>query len=87
MEGRESYRVIARGVYTGTGEKISPTSLQRMVEGVGQRCKTAWEMSQEVIPHWDGLLLFDEKMVSVRGEQQWFYLAVDRTGISFIVEW
>jgi len=80
LEGGESYRVIARRVYERSGRRISPTSLQKMVEAVGRRCKTAWEMSQELRPRWDGFVLFDEKMCSVRGEQQWFYLAVDRTG-------
>lgn len=80
VEGRESYRVIAKGVYERSGRKISPTSLQKMVEGIGKRCKTALEMSKELKPKWDGVLLLDEKMCSVRGSQQWFYLAVDTTG-------
>jgi len=37
-------------------------------------------MSEELRPRWDGFLLVDEKMCSVRGRQQWFYVAVDRTG-------
>jgi transposase-like protein len=37
-------------------------------------------MSKELKPLWDGVLLVDEKMCSVRGYQQWFYLAVDTTG-------
>lgn len=80
MEGRESYRVLAKEVYERTGRKISPTSLQRMVDRIGRRCKSAWEMSQELRPRWDGFLLFDEKMCSVRDQQLWFYVAVDRTG-------
>lgn len=80
VEGRESYRVIALNVYQRTGRKISPSSLQKMVEGIGRRCKTALEMSKELKPSWDGILLVDEKMCSVRGYQQWFYLAVDTTG-------
>jgi transposase-like protein len=51
-----------------------------MVERIGERCKTALEMSRELKPHWDGILLVDEKMCSVRGNQQWFYLGVDTTG-------
>lgn len=51
-----------------------------MVEEIGKRCKTALEMSKELKPLWDGVLLVDEKMCSVRGYQQWFYLAVDTTG-------
>lgn len=80
MEGRESYRVIARGVYQRTGRKISASSLQRMVEGIGKRCKTAWEMSRELKPRWSGVLLVDEKMCSIRGDWQWWYVAVDGTG-------
>jgi transposase-like protein len=37
-------------------------------------------MSKELKPSWDGFLLLDEKMCSVRGKQQWWYLAVDGTG-------
>jgi transposase-like protein len=51
-----------------------------MVQEIGKRCKTALEMSKELKPLWDGVLLVDEKMCSVRGYQQWFYLAVDTTG-------
>jgi transposase-like protein len=51
-----------------------------MVEGVGQRCKTVWEMSRELKPHWSGVLLVDEKMCSIRGQWQWWYVAVDGTG-------
>lgn len=80
VEGRESYRVIAQNVYQRTGRKISPSSLQKMVEELGRRCKSALEMSKELKPSWDGVLLLDEKMCSVRGDQQWFYLAVDTTG-------
>jgi transposase-like protein len=54
--------------------------LQRVVEEIASRCKTAWEMSQELRPRWDGVVLLDEKMCPVRGKGQWFYLAVDTTG-------
>ena len=42
-------------------------------------------MSSELKPRWDGYLLVDEKMVSWRGEQQWFYEGIDRTGD--VVHW
>jgi len=80
VEGRESYRVIAREVQEQTGRRISATSLQKMVERAGRRTKSVLEMSKELKPSWDGFLLLDEKMCSVRGKQQWFYLAVDGTG-------
>ena len=51
-----------------------------MVEGAGKRCKTALEMSRELKPRWSGVLLVDEKMCSIRGEWQWWYVAVDGTG-------
>lgn len=44
------------------------------------RCKTAWEMSTELRPRWNGVVLLDEKMCPVKGKGQWFYLAVDTTG-------
>ena len=80
VEGRESYRVIARWMSERGGRKVSPSFLQRRVEECAKRCKTALEMSRELRPRWDGFIEFDEKMCSVRGEQQWFYVAVDRTG-------
>lgn len=84
VEG-ESYRVIAREVFGWSGRKISPTSLAHMVQESAERCKTAWEMSRELKPRWDGFLVLDEKVVSVRGEQQWFYGAFDTTGD--VVHW
>ena len=80
VEGRESYRVIAKRIYERSGRKISPTSLQKMVADLGERCKTPLEMSLELRPQWNGFLLLDEKMCSVRGKQQWFYVAVDTSG-------
>ena len=79
VEG-ESYRVIAREVFAWSGRKISPTSLAQMVQEAAVRCKTAWEMSRELKPRWQGFLVLDEKMVSVAGKQQWFYEAFDSTG-------
>ena len=84
VEG-ESYRVIAREVFGWSGRKISPTSLAHMVQEAAGRCKTAWEMSRELKPRWAGFLVLDEKMVSVRGKQQWFYGAFDTTGD--VVHW
>jgi transposase-like protein len=37
-------------------------------------------MSEELRPRWEGVLLLDEKMCRVKGNRQWFYLAVDTTG-------
>lgn len=85
VEG-ESYRVIAREIFEHTGRRISPTSLQQMVATVASRCKTASELSQELHPPgWSGILVVDEKRVSVRGRSLWFYEAVDTTGD--IIHW
>ena len=80
VEGGESYRTIARWIKRETGRRPSPSSLQRVVEEVAIRCKTALEMSRELRPRWDGVLLLDEKMCPVRRRGQWLYLAVDTTG-------
>jgi len=80
VEGGESYRSIARWIKRESGRKPSAGSLQRVVEEVASRCKTAWEMSKELRPRWDGVLLLDEKMCPVRRKGQWLYLAVDTTG-------
>ena len=63
-----------------TGRRSSPTRLQRRVEDIASRCKTAWEMSRELRPRWNGVVLLDEKMCPVRRSGQWLYLAVDTTG-------
>ena len=63
-----------------TGQRSSPTRLQQRVEDIASRCKTAWEMSRELRPRWDGVVLLDEKMCPVRRKGQWLYLAVDTTG-------
>jgi len=80
LEGGESYRAIARWIKRETGRRPSPSSLQRVVEEVARRCKTAWEMSRELQPRWNGVVLLDEKMCPVRRKGQWLYLAVDTTG-------
>jgi transposase-like protein len=80
VEGGESYRSIARWIKRERGRKPSAGSLQRIVEDVASRCKTAWEMSRELRPRWDGVVLLDEKMCPVRRKGQWLYLAVDTTG-------
>jgi len=77
--------VIAREVFAWSGRRISPTSLAHMVQEAAVRCKSAWEMSRELKPRWQGFLVVDEKMVSVRGKQQWFYGAFDTTGD--VVHW
>ena len=51
-----------------------------MVREIAESCKSVFEMSYELRPNWEGYLLLDEKMISVRGNQQWFYCAVDGTG-------
>jgi transposase-like protein len=80
VEGGESYRAIARWIKRETGRRPSASSLQGVVEEVASRCKTAWEMSRELQPRWNGVVLLDEKMCPVRRRGQWLYLAVDTTG-------
>jgi transposase-like protein len=80
VEQRESYRVLAKRALEVSGRKISPTAVNGMVSEVARRCKEPLEMSAELHPRWKGYLLLDEKMVSVRGRQLWFYLGVDSGG-------
>jgi transposase-like protein len=85
VEG-ESFRVIACEIFERTGRKISPSSLQQMVDSIAERCMGGAEMSWVLPPlGWSGFLVMDEKRVSVRGHAQWFYEAVDSTG--GIVHW
>jgi len=80
IEERESYRVLAKRIYEQTGKKVSTGWLNEIVLSVASRCKSGLEMSRDVKPRWKGFLCVDEKMFSVRGEQQWFYVAVDTSG-------
>jgi len=80
VEQRESYRVLAKRVREASGRGISPTSINAMVAEVARRCKGVMEMSLALRPKWEGFLLLDEKMVSVRGNKLWFYVGVDTTG-------
>jgi transposase-like protein len=80
VEQRESYRVQAKRIWEKSGRKIGPTTVNHMVLEIALRCKSAREMSEELRPHWEGYLLVDEKMVSVRGGRRWYYHGVDSTG-------
>lgn len=80
IEERESYRVLAKRLYEESGKRVSTGWLNKLVLSVASRCKSALEMSRELKPEWKGFLCVDEKMFSVRGDQQWFYVAVDTSG-------
>lgn len=80
IEGGESYRAIALWMKRLTEKKTSPLQLQKIFQDYAVRCKTAYEMSVELRPKWNGIVLLDEKMCVVKGTRQWFYLAVDTTG-------
>lgn len=72
--------MLAKRIYEQTGKKVSTGWLNQMVIEAASRCKSALEMSKELTPKWKGFLSVDEKMFSVRGSQQWFYIAVDSSG-------
>lgn len=80
IEGGESYRAIALWLKRLTKKKVSPLHIYKIFESYAARCKTAYEMSVELRPRWNGIVLLDEKRCIVKGTQQWFYLAVDTTG-------
>ena len=80
LEAGESYRALALWLRRLTGRITSPIRLQQIVAQYAERCKTAYEMSQELRPKWNGMVLLDEKMCVVKGARQWFYVAVDTTG-------
>ena len=80
IEERESYRVLAKRIYERTGKRVSTGWVNEIVLSEASRCKSGLEMSKELKPKWKGFLCVDEKMFSVRGEQQWFYVAVDSSG-------
>lgn len=80
VEQRESYRVQAKRIWEKSGRKIGPSTVNRMVLVVAAQCLSAKEMSANLRPTWEGYLLVDEKMISVRGGQRWYYHGVDSTG-------
>jgi len=60
---------------------VSPSSLDRMVQAVGQRCRTPEEMSKELgLDMWRGYLIADDKHIAVRGTTVPWYLGVDKSG-------
>jgi len=80
VEDRVSYRVLAKRYREMVGVKVSPSSLQRMVMRVAERCKTPAEMSRELGLNWRGYLIADDKRVPVRGKAVSWYAGVDKTG-------
>lgn len=75
-----SYRVLAKRYHETLGVKVSPSSLQRMVMRVAERCKTPAEMSRELGLAWRGYMIADDKRVAVRGKDVAWYVGVDTTG-------
>lgn len=80
IEGGESYRAIALWLKRLTKKRVSPLYVYKIFDSYASRCKSAYEMSVELHPRWNGMVLLDEKRCVVRGTQQWMYLAVDTTG-------
>ncbi len=74
-------------IYRETLRKIAATRLQAMVAAVAERCKSPWEMSEELKPpKWRGILALDEKKIPVsHGGELWCYEAVDLSGD--VVHW
>lgn len=72
--------MLAKRIWEQTGKRVSTGWLNGMVLEIASRCKSAVEMSTELRPKWKGFLCADEKMFSVRGNQQWFYVGVDSSG-------
>jgi transposase-like protein len=62
------------------GLTVSPSTLQRMVEAVGARCKTPLELSQELGLEWRGYLVADDKHIGIGGKDFSWYVAVDKSG-------
>lgn len=81
VEGRMSFRVLAKRYRETLGVRISPSSLQRMVFRLGLRCKTPGEISAELdLGMWRGYLITDDKHVAVSGGTMPWYLGLDSGG-------
>lgn len=81
VEERTSFRVLAKRYREKLGVKVSSSSLDRMVQAVGRRCKTPQEMSKELgLDMWRGYLIADDKHIAVSGKAMSWYLGVDKSG-------
>lgn len=51
--------------------------LYRIVDRLGQGCKSPVQLAKELHPRWSGMLGLDSKVVKVRGEEMFLVIAVD----------
>jgi transposase-like protein len=70
---RGSYRRTSRALKG----RISYTQLYRIIDKLGEGCKTPVQVANELRPRWSGMLGLDTKVVKVRGEERYLLIAVD----------
>jgi transposase-like protein len=51
--------------------------LYRIVDRLGESCKSPVQVAKELHPRWSGMLGLDTKVVKVRGEEMYLLIAVD----------
>jgi transposase-like protein len=80
---RGSYRRTSRSLK----RKIGYTQLFRIIDKLGEGCKSPVEVSKELQPRWSGMLGLDTKVVKVRGEERYLLIAVDIVTQDVVDSW
>ncbi len=79
MQGLPSYRILAVLLEPRLGRPVGPITLNRWVDGFGERAMTPLEVSAEFRPPgWGGFLGVDGKAIFVRGEERCLLVGVDQ---------
>jgi transposase-like protein len=73
FDTRGSYRRTARSI----GREGQFMQFYRIVDRLGEGCKSPVQVAKELHPRWSGMLGLDTKVVKVRGEERFLLMAVD----------
>jgi transposase-like protein len=61
--------------------------LYRIVDELGEGCKSPVQVAKELHPKWSGMLGLDTKVVKVRGEERYLLIAVDIVTQDVVDSW
>jgi transposase-like protein len=80
VEDGVTTRAVARRLRERCTCEMDPSTVWRILEEAGRRCKTPAEVATELKPRWSGWLKLDGKAVKIYGEDYTVLFARDRTG-------
>lgn len=80
VEDGMTTRAVARRLRQRCTCEMDPSTVWRILEEAGRRCKTPAEVARELKPRWAGWLKLDGKAVKIYGEEYSVLFARDRTG-------